>query len=81
MICSAPPLYMFLLYLLSPTGVPHFIQEPQDVAMFPNAPFNLSCAAVGPPKPVEVLWWLGGVQEGGAQPSPSVLHVPGQSLL
>ncbi|KAM4541777.1 tyrosine-protein kinase receptor TYRO3 isoform 4-T4 [Odontesthes bonariensis] len=58
-------------------GVPHFTQEPQDVATFPNAPFNLSCAAVGPPKPVEVLWWLGGVQEGEPQPSPSVLHVPG----
>ncbi|XP_054913083.1 tyrosine-protein kinase receptor TYRO3 [Poeciliopsis prolifica] len=58
-------------------GVPHFIQEPQDVATFPNIPFNLSCAAVGPPEPVEVLWWLGGVQEGGPQQSPSFLHVPG----
>ncbi|XP_032403347.1 tyrosine-protein kinase receptor TYRO3 [Xiphophorus hellerii] len=58
-------------------GVPHFIQEPQDVATFPSIPFDLSCAAVGPPEPVEVLWWLGGVQEGGPQQSPSVLHVPG----
>ncbi|KAM4541108.1 tyrosine-protein kinase receptor TYRO3 [Fundulus diaphanus] len=58
-------------------GVPHIIQEPQDVATFPNTPFNLSCAAVGPPDPVEVLWWLGGVTEGGYQQSPSVLHVPG----
>ncbi|XP_015230415.1 PREDICTED: tyrosine-protein kinase receptor TYRO3 [Cyprinodon variegatus] len=58
-------------------GVPHFTQEPQDVATFPNTPFNLSCAAVGPPEPVEVLWWLGGVQEGEPQQSPSVLHVPG----
>lgn len=56
-------------------GVPHFVQEPQDVATFPNVPFNLTCAAVGPPEPVEVLWWLGGVQEGGSRPSPSVLHV------
>ncbi|MEQ2211978.1 hypothetical protein XENOCAPTIV_022235, partial [Xenoophorus captivus] len=63
--------------LLTPAGVPHFIQEPQDVATFPNAPFNLSCAAVGPPEPVDVLWWLGGVKEGGPQPSPSVFHVPG----
>uniref|UniRef100_A0A3B5LBP3 Tyrosine-protein kinase receptor TYRO3 n=1 Tax=Xiphophorus couchianus TaxID=32473 RepID=A0A3B5LBP3_9TELE len=61
-------------------GVPHFIQEPQDVATFPSIPFSLSCAAVGPPEPVEVLWWLGGVQEGGPQQSPSVLHVPGQNL-
>nr|XP_020476991.1 tyrosine-protein kinase receptor TYRO3 isoform X2 [Monopterus albus] len=58
-------------------GVPHFIQEPQDVAMFPNVPFNLTCAAVGPPEPVEVQWWLGGIQEGEPRPSPSVLHVAG----
>ncbi|XP_037342593.2 tyrosine-protein kinase receptor TYRO3 isoform X1 [Pungitius pungitius] len=58
-------------------GVPHFLQEPQDVSTLPNVSFNLTCAAVGPPEPVEVLWWLGGVQEGGPQPSPSVLHVQG----
>nr|XP_046269756.1 tyrosine-protein kinase receptor TYRO3 [Scatophagus argus] len=58
-------------------GVPHFVQEPQDVATFPNVPFNLTCEAIGPPEPVEVLWWLGGIQEGGPRPSPSVLHVPG----
>ncbi|XP_071354695.1 tyrosine-protein kinase receptor TYRO3 isoform X2 [Trachinotus anak] len=58
-------------------GVPHFLQVPQDVATFPNVPFNLTCAAVGPPEPVEVLWWLGGVQEGEPRSSPSVLHVQG----
>ncbi|XP_040916057.1 tyrosine-protein kinase receptor TYRO3 [Toxotes jaculatrix] len=58
-------------------GVPHFLQEPQDVATFPNVPFNLTCAAVGPPEPVQVLWWLGGIQEGEARPSPSVLHIQG----
>ncbi|KAM3595482.1 uncharacterized protein V6R79_024163 [Siganus canaliculatus] len=58
-------------------GVPHFVQEPQDVATFPNVPFNLTCAAVGPPEPVEVLWWLGGVQEGEPRPSPSILQVQG----
>ncbi|KAI3367380.1 hypothetical protein L3Q82_026188 [Scortum barcoo] len=58
-------------------GVPHFVQEPPDVATFSNVPFNLTCAAVGPPEPVEVLWWLGGVQEGEPSPSPSVLHVQG----
>uniref|UniRef100_A0A8B9KQF5 Tyrosine-protein kinase receptor TYRO3 n=1 Tax=Astyanax mexicanus TaxID=7994 RepID=A0A8B9KQF5_ASTMX len=56
-------------------GVPHFTKEPEDVATFPGAPFNLTCAAVGPPEPVEVLWWLGGVQEGDFRPSPSVLFV------
>uniref|UniRef100_A0A8C2ZH27 Tyrosine-protein kinase receptor TYRO3 n=1 Tax=Cyclopterus lumpus TaxID=8103 RepID=A0A8C2ZH27_CYCLU len=58
-------------------GVPHFVQECQDVSTFPNVPFNLTCAAVGPPEPVEVLWWLGGVQEGEPRPSPSILHVQG----
>nr|XP_057946159.1 tyrosine-protein kinase receptor TYRO3-like [Doryrhamphus excisus] len=58
-------------------GVPHFTQEPQDVATLPGKPFNLTCNAVGPPEPVEVLWWLAGVQEGHARPSPSVLLVPG----
>uniref|UniRef100_A0A8B9KUT0 Tyrosine-protein kinase receptor TYRO3 n=1 Tax=Astyanax mexicanus TaxID=7994 RepID=A0A8B9KUT0_ASTMX len=58
-------------------GVPHFTKEPEDVATFPGAPFNLTCAAVGPPEPVEVLWWLGGVQEGDFRPSPSVLFVRG----
>ncbi|KAM6969101.1 LOW QUALITY PROTEIN: tyrosine-protein kinase receptor TYRO3 [Tautogolabrus adspersus] len=58
-------------------GVPHFVDEPQDVATLPNAPFNLTCVAVGPPEPVEVVWWLGGVQEGDPRPSPSVLHVKG----
>ncbi|XP_037097775.1 tyrosine-protein kinase receptor TYRO3 isoform X2 [Syngnathus acus] len=58
-------------------GVPHFVQEPQDVATLPGEPFNLTCGAVGPPEPVEVLWWLGGVQEGGATPSPSIFRVLG----
>uniref|UniRef100_A0A669EWT4 Tyrosine-protein kinase receptor TYRO3 n=1 Tax=Oreochromis niloticus TaxID=8128 RepID=A0A669EWT4_ORENI len=58
-------------------GVPHFTQEPQDVAMFADTPFNLTCTAVGPPEPVELLWWLGGVREGEPGPSPSILHVPG----
>ncbi|XP_078133830.1 tyrosine-protein kinase receptor TYRO3 [Sander vitreus] len=56
-------------------GVPHFVREPQDVATFPGAPFNLTCGAVGPPEPVEVQWWLGGVPQGAPQPSPSVITV------
>ncbi|KAL7862116.1 hypothetical protein SRHO_G00135570 [Serrasalmus rhombeus] len=58
-------------------GVPHFTEEPKDVATFPGAPFNLTCAAIGPPEPVEVQWWLGGVQEGDYRPSPSILFVQG----
>ncbi|KAK3563199.1 hypothetical protein QTP86_018221 [Hemibagrus guttatus] len=58
-------------------GVPHFTLEPQDIATFPGAPFNLTCEAIGPPDPVQVLWWLGGAQEGDFRPSPSVLMVEG----
>ncbi|GAA6109419.1 tyrosine-protein kinase receptor TYRO3 isoform X2 [Tachysurus ichikawai] len=58
-------------------GVPHFTLEPQDIATFPGASFNLTCEAVGPPEPVQLLWWLGGVQEGDLRPSPSVLIVEG----
>ncbi|RXN27367.1 tyrosine- kinase receptor TYRO3 [Labeo rohita] len=56
-------------------GVPHFVEEPEDVAAFAGEPFNLTCAASGPPEPVEVLWWLGGKQKGDFMPSPSVLFV------
>ncbi|MCI4382617.1 hypothetical protein PGIGA_G00016780 [Pangasianodon gigas] len=62
---------------LTVEGVPHFTLEPQDIATFPGTPFNLTCEAVGPPEPVQVLWWLGGVQEGDFRPSPSVLLVEG----
>ncbi|XP_052009796.1 tyrosine-protein kinase receptor TYRO3-like [Xyrauchen texanus] len=58
-------------------GVPHFVVEPQDVAAFAGEPFNLTCAASGPPEPVEVLWWLGGEQNGDFMLSPSVLVVKG----
>uniref|UniRef100_A0A8C5A6G1 Tyrosine-protein kinase receptor TYRO3 n=1 Tax=Gadus morhua TaxID=8049 RepID=A0A8C5A6G1_GADMO len=58
-------------------GVPHFLQDPQDVSTLPGVPFDLRCSAVGPPEPVEVVWWVGGAAAGGPSPSPSVLHVPG----
>uniref|UniRef100_A0A671LCQ9 Tyrosine-protein kinase receptor TYRO3 n=1 Tax=Sinocyclocheilus anshuiensis TaxID=1608454 RepID=A0A671LCQ9_9TELE len=60
-------------------GVPHFVVEPEDVAAFAGEPFNLTCAASGPPEPVEVLWWLGGEQKGDFMPSPLVLFVKGET--
>ncbi|KAJ0009170.1 hypothetical protein NQD34_016585 [Periophthalmus magnuspinnatus] len=60
-------------------GVPHFTSEPVDLSVLPGEPFNLSCAAVGPPDPVEVLWWVGGEQVGGPEPSPSTLQLTGVS--
>lgn len=58
--------------------MPHFVIEPEDVATFAGEPFNLTCAASGPPEPVEVLWWLGDKQKGDFTPSPSVLFVKGE---
>lgn len=59
-------------------GVPFFTVEPKDLAVPPNAPFQLSCEAVGPPEPVTIVWWRGGTKVGGPAPSPSVLNVTGE---
>uniref|UniRef100_A0A8D1KU40 Tyrosine-protein kinase receptor TYRO3 n=1 Tax=Sus scrofa TaxID=9823 RepID=A0A8D1KU40_PIG len=60
---------------LTVEGVPFFTVEPKDLAVPPNAPFQLSCEAVGPPEPVTIVWWRGGTKVGGPAPSPSVLNV------
>lgn len=62
-------------------GVPFFTVEPKDLAVLPNAPFQLSCEAVGPPEPVTIIWWRGGTKVGGPAPSPSVLNVTGEQPL
>uniref|UniRef100_A0A2K5I465 Tyrosine-protein kinase receptor TYRO3 n=1 Tax=Colobus angolensis palliatus TaxID=336983 RepID=A0A2K5I465_COLAP len=58
-------------------GVPLFTVEPKDLAVPPNAPFQLSCKAVGPPEPVTIVWWRETMKIGGPAPSPSVLNVTG----
>ncbi|XP_054307795.1 tyrosine-protein kinase receptor TYRO3 isoform X4 [Pongo pygmaeus] len=62
---------------LTVEGVPFFTVEPKDLAVPPNAPFQLSCEAVGPPEPVTIVWWRGTTKIGGPAPSPSVLNVTG----
>lgn len=62
---------------LTVEGVPFFTVEPKDLAVPPNAPFQLSCEAVGPPEPVTIFWWRGLTKVGGPAPSPSVLNVTG----
>ncbi|XP_059560831.1 tyrosine-protein kinase receptor TYRO3 isoform X1 [Myotis daubentonii] len=62
---------------LTVEGVPFFTVEPKDLAVPPNASFQLSCEAVGPPEPVTIIWWRGGTKVGGPFPSPSVLNVTG----
>ncbi|KAH0631512.1 hypothetical protein JD844_005859 [Phrynosoma platyrhinos] len=37
-------------------GLPFFTDEPQDLEITANTPFNLSCNAQGPPEPVLVIW-------------------------
>ncbi|XP_033014286.1 tyrosine-protein kinase receptor UFO isoform X3 [Lacerta agilis] len=37
-------------------GLPFFTEEPQDLEVTVNVPFNLSCRAQGPPEPVRVIW-------------------------
>ncbi|XP_068110402.1 tyrosine-protein kinase receptor TYRO3 [Hyperolius riggenbachi] len=59
-------------------GVPYFTTEPKDMAVLPNTPFNITCAAIGPPEPLTIVWWMG--KETLARKhksSPSVLSVPG----
>ncbi|XP_067412760.1 tyrosine-protein kinase receptor UFO [Emydura macquarii macquarii] len=37
-------------------GLPFFSEEPQDLEVAADTPFNLSCSAQGPPEPVRVIW-------------------------
>ncbi|XP_056396066.1 tyrosine-protein kinase receptor UFO isoform X2 [Hyla sarda] len=37
-------------------GLPIFTDEPEDMHVYPNVHFNLSCDAHGPPGPVSVIW-------------------------
>ncbi|XP_069500515.1 tyrosine-protein kinase receptor UFO isoform X2 [Ambystoma mexicanum] len=47
-------------------GLPVFTDEPQDLHILANVPFNLSCDAHGPPEPVTVIW----LQDGAPLNSP-----------
>nr|XP_006128761.1 tyrosine-protein kinase receptor TYRO3 isoform X2 [Pelodiscus sinensis] len=58
-------------------GVPYFTVEPEDLSVSPNAPFHMACAAVGPPEPVTIVWWMGDFRVGLPDISPSILNVSG----
>ncbi|XP_066487568.1 tyrosine-protein kinase receptor TYRO3 [Tiliqua scincoides] len=58
-------------------GVPYFTVEPEDLSVIPNTPFHLACAAVGPPEPVTIVWWMGDSRVGLPDISPSTLNVSG----
>ncbi|XP_074853136.1 tyrosine-protein kinase receptor TYRO3 isoform X3 [Carettochelys insculpta] len=61
-------------------GVPYFTMEPEDLSVSPNAPFHMSCAAVGPPEPVTIVWWMGDSRVGLPHISPSTLNVSAMPL-
>ncbi|XP_077178928.1 tyrosine-protein kinase receptor TYRO3 isoform X4 [Paroedura picta] len=58
-------------------GVPYFTIEPEDLSVVSNTPFHMACAAVGPPEPVTIVWWMGDSRVGLPEISPSVLNVSG----
>lgn len=69
------------LPLPTPTGLPYFLEEPEDRTVAANTPFNLSCQAQGPPEPVDLLWLQDAVPLAtapGHGPQRN-LHVPGES--
>ncbi|XP_018415569.1 PREDICTED: tyrosine-protein kinase receptor TYRO3 [Nanorana parkeri] len=59
-------------------GVPYFTAEPKDMAVLPNTTFTITCAAIGPPEPLTILWLVGGsTTVRKTESSPSVLFMPG----
>ncbi|XP_074875714.1 tyrosine-protein kinase receptor UFO isoform X1 [Buteo buteo] len=62
-------------------GLPFFLEEPQDLEVGVDTPFNLSCGARGPPEPVQLLWLRDGAPLNSLLDplarAPSTLLVPG----
>ncbi|XP_075048822.1 tyrosine-protein kinase receptor TYRO3 [Mixophyes fleayi] len=59
-------------------GIPYFTTEPKDMAVLPNTSFSISCAAVGPPEPLTIIWWMGDSPVlRKPENSPSILVVEG----
>lgn len=70
------------MQLCHPPGLPFFSEEPQDLEVAADTPFNLSCSAQGPPEPVRVIWLqdgapLNSLVDPMAQ-APSMLAVSGE---
>ncbi|KAG7462710.1 hypothetical protein MATL_G00187710 [Megalops atlanticus] len=58
-------------------GLPTFTRHPKDANVTRNSPFNLSCAAEGPPDPVHIVWLLNGTRVDSPRPSPYDITIPG----
>jgi len=61
-------------------GLPTFTQQPEDVNITRDTPFNLSCAAEGPPEPVQIRWLRDGVADSDLLNSTSNFPVTGEFL-
>ncbi|XP_060043323.1 tyrosine-protein kinase Mer isoform X2 [Erinaceus europaeus] len=59
-------------------GLPHFIRQPESMNVTRNTAFNLTCHAVGPPEPVNIVWVQNSsfVNNEHPEKSPSTLTVP-----
>ncbi|XP_072342288.1 tyrosine-protein kinase receptor TYRO3 isoform X1 [Scyliorhinus torazame] len=63
---------------LTVEGLPYITVQPKDIIVFKDTPFNLTCAAIGRPKPTAIQWRMGGdLVDGTGQESPSVLTIKG----
>ncbi|CAG6017493.1 unnamed protein product [Menidia menidia] len=63
--------------VLEVEGLPTFTQHPEDVNVTRDTPFTLSCAAEGPPGPVQIRWLRDGVHDSDLHNSPSSFSVSG----
>lgn len=72
--------FLSLFYQFDPVqGLPTFTQQPEDLNVTKNAPFTLTCRAVGPPEPVEIHWLRNGLSDSERFASPSSYSVPGET--
>ncbi|XP_001372007.3 tyrosine-protein kinase receptor UFO isoform X1 [Monodelphis domestica] len=67
----SPPAYIGL------EGLPYFLEEPGDMTVPADTPFNLTCQAQGPPDPVNLLWLQDGAPLASHNPTKGLLHLPG----
>ncbi|XP_073338018.1 tyrosine-protein kinase Mer [Pagrus major] len=58
-------------------GLPTFLHQPEDRNVTRNAPFTMTCVAVGPPDPVQIRWLRDGLADSDFHDSPSSYSVSG----
>ena len=55
------------------------MHQPEDRNVTRNAPFTLTCVAVGPPDPVQIRWLRDGIVDSDFHSSPSNYDVSGEA--